>query len=67
VIRVEGVVTANEWARLEETDSDQALREGKTTLSNVVWYDDPYIRLEVRKSRDILAFLTWFTAQKFLW
>ena len=39
VIRVEGVVVANEWARLEETDSDAALRTGKTTLENVVWYD----------------------------
>ena len=39
VIRVEGVVVANEWARLEETDSDEALREGRTTLDNVVWYD----------------------------
>ena len=39
VVRVEGVVTANEWARLEETDSDAALREGKTTLDEVVVYD----------------------------
>ena len=39
VIRVEGVVVGNEWARLEETDSDAALRTGKTTLDNVVWYD----------------------------
>ncbi|HJB71676.1 MAG TPA: hypothetical protein H9941_12785 [Candidatus Flavonifractor avistercoris] len=39
VIRVEGVVVGNEWARLEETDSDEALREGKTTLDEVVWYD----------------------------
>ncbi|WP_162614019.1 S-layer homology domain-containing protein [Flavonifractor sp. An10] len=39
VVRVEGVVTANEWARLEETDSDAALRTGKTTLDEVVVYD----------------------------
>ena len=39
VIRVEGVVVANEWAQLQETDSDAALREGRTTLDNVVWYD----------------------------
>ena len=39
VIRVEGVVVANEWAQLQQTDSDEALREGRTTLSNVVWYD----------------------------
>ena len=39
VIRVEGVVSANEWAQLERTDSDAALREGRTTLENVVWYD----------------------------
>ena len=39
VIRVEGVVVANEWAQLQQTDSDEALREGRTTLANVVWYD----------------------------
>ena len=39
VIRVEGVVVANEWAQLVETDSDAALREGRTTLDNVIWYD----------------------------
>ena len=39
VIRVEGVVVANEWAQLQETDSDAALRTGRTTLDNVVWYD----------------------------
>ena len=39
VIRVEGVVVANEWAQLQQTDSDAALREGRTTLANVVWYD----------------------------
>ena len=39
VMRVEGVVVANEWAQLQETDSDAALREGRTTLDNVVVYD----------------------------
>ena len=39
VIRVEGIVAANEWAQLQETDSSAALREGRTTLENVVWYD----------------------------
>ena len=39
VIRVEGIVVANEWAQLQETDSDAALREGRTTLDEVVWYD----------------------------
>ena len=39
VIRVEGVVAANEWAQLQETDSDAALREGRTTLEDVIWYD----------------------------
>ena len=31
VIRVEGVVAGNEWAQLQQTDSDAALREGRTT------------------------------------
>ena len=39
VIRVEGVVVGNEWAQLQQTDSDAALREGRTTLDNVIWYD----------------------------
>ena len=39
VMRVEGVVVANEWAQLQETDSSAALREGRTTLDNVVVYD----------------------------
>ena len=39
VIRVEGVVAGNEWAQLQHTDSEAALREGRTTLENVVWYD----------------------------
>ena len=39
VYKVEGVVVANEWAQLQKTDSDAALREGKTTLDNVVVYD----------------------------
>ena len=33
VIKVEGVVTANEWAILDD-DSDTALREGKTRIEN---------------------------------
>ena len=39
VLRVEGVVVANEWAQLQETDSDAALREGRTTLDQVIVYD----------------------------
>ena len=39
VYKVEGVVVANEWAQLQKTDSDAALREGKTILDNVVVYD----------------------------
>ena len=39
VMRVEGVVVANEWAQLQETDSDAALREGRTTLDQVIVYD----------------------------
>ena len=39
VMRVEGVVVGNEWAQLEKTNSDAALREGKTNLDNVVVYD----------------------------
>ena len=38
VYKVEGVVVANEWAELDETDSDAALKAGKTTLDNVVLY-----------------------------
>ena len=39
VIRVEGVVVGNEWAQLQGTNSDASLREGRTNLENVVWYD----------------------------
>ena len=39
VIRVEGVVAGNEWAQLQGTNSDAALREGRTILEDVVWYD----------------------------
>ena len=35
VYKVEGVVVGNKWAELEETDYDAALKDGKTTLSNV--------------------------------
>ena len=38
VYKVEGVVVANEWAELDQTDSDAALKAGKTTLDNVVLY-----------------------------
>ena len=39
VIRVEGVVVGNEWAQLQGTESDASLREGRTNLESVVWYD----------------------------
>ena len=35
VYRLEGVVVGNEWAQLEETDSDAALADGKTRLSDI--------------------------------
>ena len=35
VYRLEGVVVGNEWAQLEGTDSDAALAEGKTRLSDI--------------------------------
>ena len=38
VYKVEGVVVANKWAELDQTDSDAALKAGKTTLDNVVLY-----------------------------
>ena len=38
VYKVEGVVVGNEWAELDQTDSDAALKTGKTTLENVVLY-----------------------------
>ena len=38
VYKVEGVVVGNKWAELEETDYDAALKDGKTTLSNVKLY-----------------------------
>ena len=38
VYKVEGVVVANEWAELDETDSDAAQKAGKTVLDNVVLY-----------------------------
>ena len=34
VIKVQGVVVANEWASLASDDGDAALKEGKTTLYN---------------------------------
>ena len=39
VYRIEGVVVGNEWAQLENTDSDAALAAGKTRLSEVVLID----------------------------
>ena len=53
VIRVEGVVAANEWARLEETDSDAALREGRTTLEDVVWYDSTTANTRVEEGVEV--------------
>lgn len=32
VIKVQGVVVANEWASLASDDGDAALKEGKTTI-----------------------------------
>ncbi len=38
VYKVEGVVVGNKWAELDQTDSDAALKDGKTTLDNVILY-----------------------------
>ena len=38
VYKVEGVVVGNKWAELDKTDSDSALKDGKTVLDNVVLY-----------------------------
>ena len=38
VYKVEGVVLGNKWAELDQTDSDAALKDGKTTLDNVILY-----------------------------
>ena len=38
VYKLEGVVTGNKWAQLDGTDSDAALRSGKTNLEEVVLY-----------------------------
>lgn len=38
VYKVEGVVVANKWAQLQETNSAAALREGRTTLDDVIEY-----------------------------
>ena len=35
VYKVEGVVVGNKWAELDKTDSDSALKDGKTVLDNV--------------------------------
>ena len=38
VYKMEGVVIANEWAALDQTGSAAVLREGRTTLDNIVLY-----------------------------
>ena len=38
VYKVEGVVTGNEWAQLEDTDSEDALAAGKTKMDHVKVY-----------------------------
>ena len=38
VYKVEGVVVGNKWAELDKTDSDEAMKDGKTMLDNVVLY-----------------------------
>ena len=38
VYKVEGVVTGNEWAQLEDTDSEDALATGKTKMDHVKVY-----------------------------
>ena len=38
VYKVEGVVVGNKWAELNKTDSDAALKDGKTVLDDVVLY-----------------------------
>ena len=35
VYRLEGVVVGNEWAQLENTDTDAALAEGRTRVTNI--------------------------------
>ena len=34
-LKLRGIVTANEWARLEGTDVDEALAAGKTRMNNI--------------------------------
>ena len=53
VIRVEGVVAGNEWAQLQQTDSDAALREGRTTLEDVVWYDSTTVNTRVEEGVEV--------------
>ena len=53
VIRVEGVVAGNEWAQLQQTDSDAALREGRTTLEDVVWYDSTTANTRVEEGVEV--------------
>ena len=53
VIRVEGVVAGNEWAQLQQTDSDAALREGKTVLEDVVWYDSTTANTRVEEGVEV--------------
>ena len=42
VIKVQGVVVANEWASLASDDGDAALKEGKTTIYNAAC--EPYVQ-----------------------
>ena len=59
VIRVEGIVVANEWAQLQETDSDAALREGRTTLSDVIWYDSTTANTVVEEGVEVTEPVTF--------
>ena len=59
VIRVEGVVVGNEWARLEQTDSNEALREGKTTLDEVIWYDSTTSNTRVEEGVEVTEPVTF--------
>ena len=59
VIRVEGVVVGNEWAQLQNTNSDAAMREGKTTLDEVVWYDSTTANTRVEEGVEVTGYVTF--------
>ena len=59
VIRVEGVVAGNEWAQLQRTDSDAAMREGKTVLENVIWYDSTTANTRVEEGKEVTGYVTF--------